>query len=113
MKIFAYPALIERDGDYLVISFRDIPEALGQIAVADESTLADEARETLMIALRYYFEEGRFVRTSSEPLEGEMIIELPPDFVAEIMAHNALCVCGYYGHHCRVGRRNTACRCIT
>jgi len=90
MESFTYPALIERDGDYLVISFRDIPEALGQIAVTDESTLADEARETVMIALRYYFKEGRAIPAASEPQEGEKIIELPLSFVAKIILHNTM-----------------------
>ncbi len=90
MKIFAYPALIERDGDYLVISFRDVPEALGQIAVADENTLTEEARETVMIALRYYFKEGRAIPAASVPQEGEKVIELPLSFVAKIILHNTM-----------------------
>ena len=87
---FSFPALIERDGDYLVISFRDVPEALGQIAVADESTLPEEARETVMIALRYYFKEGRAIPAASAPREGEKIIELPLSFVAKIILHNTM-----------------------
>lgn len=87
---FSFPVCIEQDGEFLVLSFRDIPEALGQIAVADESTLPEEARETLMLALRYYFKNGQIIPEASEPAEGEKIIDLPLSFVAKIILHNTM-----------------------
>ncbi len=93
---FSFPVRVERDGNFLVLSFRDIPEALGQITVADKHILHDEAREALMIAIRYYIKDMRIIPEASEPEEGEEAINLPIDFCASIVMHNALIRDGVY-----------------
>ena len=87
---FFFPLTIERDGDFLVLSFRDVPEALGQIAVTDEDDLSKAARDTLMIALKYYFKYGQWIPDGSAPEKGEQLIELPLSFVAKIILHNSM-----------------------
>lgn len=87
---FSFPVLIERDDDCFVLSFRDVPEALGQVAAEDEASLPDEARETLMIALRYYFKNGQTIPEASEVQRGEKLVELPLSFVAKIILHNTM-----------------------
>lgn len=87
---FSFPVTIERDGNFLVLSFRDIPEALGQIEVSEEGKLLDEARETLLIALKYYFKFGQTIPEGSAPKAGERLVVLPLSFVAKIILHNAM-----------------------
>lgn len=87
---FSFPVLIERDGDCFVLSFRDVPEALGQVAAENEASLPAEARETLMIALRYYFKNGQIIPAASKAQRGEKLVELPLSFVAKIILHNTM-----------------------
>ena len=87
---FSFPVLIERDGDCLVLSFRDVPEALGQISATEESNLSTEAAGALMIALRYYFKNGQTIPEGSKPRTGEKLIDLPLSFVAKIILHNTM-----------------------
>lgn len=83
-----YPAQIERDGDYLVISFRDVPEALCQIHRNDAGHLEEEARMALGIAFDYYFQHGMPIPEASPALLGDRAINLSPELIERIDKHN-------------------------
>lgn len=85
---FSYPAKVEKDGDFSVVSFRDIPEALTQ-ADSNED-LVFWATDALKTAIGMYFEDGDIIPAASEPQKGEIVIDLPPSFVAKIILHNAM-----------------------
>lgn len=71
MKL-VFPVTVERDGVTYVLSFRDIPEALGQ--TTDAASIEEEARETAQIALSYYAKEGKAIPQPSAALPGEQLI---------------------------------------
>lgn len=87
-KTFVYPAKVEKDGDASVISFRDIPEA-NWFASQDEDVV-QEAAKALAIAIGYYFEEGKRIPSASKKKDGEILVNLPPSFVAKIILHNIM-----------------------
>lgn len=87
---FAFPVKVERDGEFLVLSFRDIPQALGQMAASDEKELDKEALETLTIALKEYFKLGELIPKGSAPRNDEKLIRLPLSFVSKILLHNTM-----------------------
>ena len=87
---FAFPVKVERDGQFLVLSFRDIPQALGQMAASEESNLDKEALETLTIALKEYFKLGEPIPKGSAPKKGEKLVTLPLSFVSKIILHNTM-----------------------
>lgn len=83
-----YPALLEPAGDgRLVVSSRDVPQALGQIEPGEDA--AAEAREMLLIALRCFL-RGRLPIPEPTALRaGETPVTLSADFARRIRAHNA------------------------
>lgn len=71
-----YPALFNRDeSGIIVVTFRDIPEALTQGKTEVEAK--ENARDALITAMDFYFEDRRSVPQPSI-LEGEeVLIDLP------------------------------------
>ena len=87
-KSFSYPAKVVKDGDFRVVSFRDIPEALTQ---ADKNEdLNFWAEDALKTAIEMYMEDGDVIPSASKAKKGEVVIDLPPSFVAKIILHNAM-----------------------
>lgn len=83
-----YPARFDPadEGGYNV-SFRDIPEALTQ---GDDLAEAESmARDALITAMDFYFEDGRPVPAPSQPKKGERIVDLPPSVAAKVALLNA------------------------
>lgn len=89
-RLFAFPAKFERDGGSYVLSFRDVPEALGQVEAVSGDELMAEARDTVMIALDYYFKNGTRIPEGSASEKGEMLVDLPLSYVSKIILHNAM-----------------------
>jgi len=65
-----------------VISFRDIPEALSQAETLEEAR--DVARDALITAMDFYFEDRREVPAPSKAKRGEELVALPPSVSAKV-----------------------------
>lgn len=84
-----YPAKFElQDDGCYVISFRDIPEALTQGFSLDEAK--EQALDSLIISLDFYFEDNRGIPLPSEAQEGEYLIELPISVWSKVLLLNAM-----------------------
>jgi antitoxin HicB len=84
-----YPAtLTPGDNEGLVVTFRDIPEAISQ----GETTVValNMAADALLTAMDFYVEDRRPVPPPSEPVEGEHLIELPLSASAKVMLLNEM-----------------------
>lgn len=85
-----YPAAFEHNastGCY-IITFRDIPEALTQGYSLEEAR--EEAKDALITAMEFYFEDERPVPMPSKPLPGEELIELPISIWAKVLLLNRM-----------------------
>jgi len=82
-----YPAYFEPapEGGF-VVTFRDIPEAITQ---GDTETEAMEmAKDVLVSAMDFYFEDRRAVPPPSLAIKDERLIELPPSVSAKVLLLN-------------------------
>ena len=89
MDSFTYPALFEPqpEGGFTV-TFRDIPEAITQ---GDDRAEAEAmARDALVTAMDFYFEDGRTVPAPSKARKGEDPVELPVSVAAKVALLNLL-----------------------
>lgn len=83
-----YPAtFIQEDGGYTV-TFRDIPEAITQGDSYEEAALM--AQDALATAMEFYFEDNRPVPLPSQPLDGEVIVELPLSVWSKVLLLNEM-----------------------
>jgi len=84
-----YPAKFEpvQEGGF-VVTFRDIPEAITQGDTVDEAMAM--AKDALVTAMDFYFEDRRIVPEPSAPLEDERIITLPPSVYTKVLLLNVL-----------------------
>lgn len=84
-----YPARFEHDpGGGVVVSFRDIPEALTQGDNLEEAR--EMARDALITAMDFYFEDGRSVPEPSARQEGEELVDLPASVATKVLLLNAM-----------------------
>lgn len=83
-----YPARFTPDGTGYVIAFRDIPEALTQ--GEDEADAQQMAKDALITAMEFYFEDKRAVPPPSPPQLGERLIALPLSVAAKILLLNEM-----------------------
>lgn len=84
-----YPAKFEAapEGGY-VVTFRDVPEAITQ---GDTETEAMEmAKDALLTAMDFYFEDRRPVPEASTALPGEKLVALPPSIYAKVLLLNEM-----------------------
>lgn len=84
-----YPASLEQaeEGGF-VVTFRDIPEAITQAATETEAM--EMARDALITAMDFYFEDRRAVPAPSQAEAGEKLIDLPPSISAKVFLLNEL-----------------------
>ncbi|MCK3654226.1 antitoxin [Pasteurellaceae bacterium Macca] len=84
-----YPAKFEQDENGLyAVTFRDIPEA---ITCGDNLTEAQAmAKDALITAMEFYFEDFRTVPMPSEPMADEQLIELPASVFAKVLLLNEM-----------------------
>lgn len=84
-----YPAIFEQErNDCIVVTFRDIPEAITQ--GNNEAEAINMAEDALLTAFDFYFEDHRMVPAPSEPKAGEHLIEVPPSVAAKILLLNEM-----------------------
>ncbi|MDV4239008.1 MULTISPECIES: type II toxin-antitoxin system HicB family antitoxin [Acinetobacter calcoaceticus/baumannii complex] len=85
-----YPAtftLNPKTGCYFV-EFRDIPEALTQGYSIEEAT--KEAKDALITAMDFYFENNRHIPMPSPIQEGDHVIDLPLSIWSKILLLNTM-----------------------
>ena len=83
-----FPADIVPDGDQWMVSFPDIPEALTGAATRDEAV--DLARDALVTALEFYFDDRREVPLPSRVRKGQEGIALPVSVAAKVLLLNEM-----------------------
>lgn len=77
----------EPDGGYSV-TFRDIPEAITQGDTLEEAR--EMARDALLTAMDFYFDDQRQVPAPSAPQAGEELVGLPASAAAKVLLLNAM-----------------------
>lgn len=84
-----YPAHFEPGDDgRFVVTFRDLPEAITQ--GDDEADALSMARDALITAMDFYFEDRRPVPKPSKPEPGERLISLPLSLTAKVLLLNQM-----------------------
>ncbi|MEO8461560.1 MAG: type II toxin-antitoxin system HicB family antitoxin [Dokdonella sp.] len=83
-----YPARIVKDDGGYIARFRDVPEAVTGATTREETI--DLARDALVTAMDFYFEDRRQVPPPSAAQRGEIGIELPPSVSAKVLLLNAM-----------------------
>lgn len=85
-----YPAKFDLNPDTgcYVVSFRDLPEALTQGYSLDEART--QAKDALIDALDFYFEDERPVPPPSELQEGEELVEIPLSVWSKVLLLNTM-----------------------
>lgn len=83
-----YPATFEKEGDGYNVTFRDIPEAI--TCGDDLSDALFMAKDALLTAMDFYFEDHRPVPQPSAAQEGEYLIELPLSVSAKVLLLNEM-----------------------
>jgi antitoxin HicB len=86
-----YPAkfIAAAEGGF-VVTFRDIPEAITQGDTEEEAF--DMARDVLLSAMDFYFDDKRTVPPPSKPRRGERLIPLPLSAAAKVLLLNEMLV---------------------
>lgn len=83
-----YPINIEPDGEFFMVTFPDIPEAITQGESLKEALkVAQDALET---ALEFYFEDNRTVPAPSRIKRGQKFVELPVSLAAKVLLLNEM-----------------------
>ncbi|MDB5777594.1 MAG: hypothetical protein JWP38_3727 [Herbaspirillum sp.] len=83
-----YPAKFEKDGDFILVTFRDLPEAITQGDNEDDAKFM--ARDVLALTMGVYFDEKRIVPRPSAPKRGEVLIDLPISISAKALLLNRM-----------------------
>lgn len=92
INAYAYPARLETDDDgNMVVSFRDVPEALTD--GADRTEALAEAPDALVAALAGYVDDARNPRPLPKPTrarKGEVMVAVPLVPAAKLALHEAM-----------------------
>lgn len=83
-----YPATFTPETGGFVVTFRDIPEAITQGDTEQEAL--DMARDALITAMDFYFEDRRPVPAPSKAKPGERLISLPIVLSAKVLLLNEM-----------------------
>jgi antitoxin HicB len=83
-----YPAVIKPDGDGWMVSFPDIPEALSAGNTYEDAI--GMAKDALVSALEFYFDDKREIPEPSRVKKGQIAIELPASVAAKALLLNEM-----------------------
>ncbi|URL05947.1 type II toxin-antitoxin system HicB family antitoxin [Avibacterium sp. 21-595] len=83
-----YPAKFKREDDGYTVTFRDIPEAI--TCGDDYDDAVNMAKDALLTAMDFYFEDQRAVPLPSKARKGEVLIDLPPSVFAKVLLLNEM-----------------------
>jgi len=83
-----YPVKLTPDGNGFMATFRDIPEA--NTSGESKENALDMARDALIVAMDFYFDEKRAVPMPTKAKAGEDLIGLPLSLSAKIFLLNEM-----------------------
>lgn len=83
-----YPANVKPDGDGWMVVFPDIPEALTAGSTHEEAIAM--AKDALVTALEFYFDDRREIPEPSRVKKGQVPIELPASVSAKVLLLNEM-----------------------
>jgi antitoxin HicB len=83
-----YPANIQPDGEFFLVTFPDIPEAITQ--GNDIEDAKRHGADVLESALDYYLESGLPIPAPSRPKRGQHLIALPASVSAKVLLLNEM-----------------------
>jgi antitoxin HicB len=83
-----YPANVKPDGDGWMVTFPDIPEALTAGSTHEEAIAM--AKDALVSALEFYFDDRREIPEPSRLKRGQVPIELPASIAAKVLLLNEM-----------------------
>ena len=83
-----YPVHLRKDGEFITVSFPDIPEA--HTFGNNRDHALEMAKEALETALDFYFEDRRPVPAPSKPKRGQPVVELPASMAAKVLLLNEM-----------------------
>lgn len=83
-----YPVTLTPDTDGFCVTFRDIPEAISQGDTLEEAL--EMAKDALIVAMEFYFEDNRAVPMPSQVQDGEHLVSLPPSVWAKVLLLNEM-----------------------
>jgi len=83
-----YPVNLRKDGEFILVTFTDIPEAITQ--GKNRAHALKMAKEALEVAMEFYFDDNRPVPLPSKPRRGQGIIELLPSVAAKVLLLNEM-----------------------
>jgi antitoxin HicB len=81
-------ALLPGKGGGFTVTFPDVPEAISEGDT--EAEALTHARDALVSALDFYFEDRRPVPSPSRPKRGQKVVELPASLAAKVLLLNEL-----------------------
>jgi antitoxin HicB len=84
----AYPVHLRKDGEYITVSFPDIPEA--HTFGNNREHALEMAKEALESALEFYFEDRRPVPAPSKAKRGQAVVELSASLSAKVLLLNEM-----------------------
>jgi antitoxin HicB len=83
-----YPVRLRKDGEFITVSFPDIPEA--HTFGTSRAHALEMAKEALESAMDFYLEDKRPVPAPSKPKRGQDVVELPPSVAAKVLLLNEM-----------------------
>ena len=72
----AYPVILTKDGNSIIVEFPDVPEAI--TVGANEENALEWAQDALVVALSGYLDEGKDIPKPSEQKINQNTVALPP-----------------------------------
>ena len=86
----AYPVNLRKDGEFILVTFPDIPEAITQGEDIEDALL--HAADVLESALDFYIEDGLPIPVPSKPKRGQHLVELPASYAAKVLLLNEMAI---------------------
>ena len=83
-----YPVRLRKDGEFITVSFPDIPEA--HTFGNNREHALEMAKEALESAMDFYLEDKRPVPAPSKPKRGQEVVELPSSVAAKVLLLNEM-----------------------
>lgn len=83
-----YPVNLRKDGNFITVSFPDIPEA--HTFGNNREHALEMAKEALETAMEFYFDDQRPVPRPSETRRGQAVVDLAPSVAAKVLLLNEM-----------------------
>lgn len=84
----AYPVVLTKDRDSVIVEFPNVPEAI-TVGANEDNALA-WAQDALVVALSGYLEDRRAIPKPSKPKVGQKTVILPPLVASKLAIYQAM-----------------------